>query len=245
VNVAIYGAGGHHWAMTERGRRDLSRGPDAFQLGPSRLSWRGDMLAIDLDEETTPFRQPVRGRITLRATRGGGPALALDGARRHHWRPIAPDCEAEVALQGPEQRWRGHGYLDTNWGDRPIAEDFASWDWSRSCGPEPQAFYELQARDGTHTAFSTRYDAAGVFGVGDAVAHANAGRSFWRIPRRAPGDAIEVIGTLEDTPFYARSLLRSRIGSQETALIHERLDCKRLSSPWVQALLPFRMPRVD
>ena len=45
--------------------------------------------------------------------------------------------------------------------------------------------------------------------------------------------------TLEDTPFYARSVLVN--GSDLT--MHESLSLDRFRSPWVQVMLPFRMPR--
>jgi carotenoid 1,2-hydratase len=229
--------------MTERGRRALERSGDAFRLGASTLRWSPDGLAIELDEVSTPHERPIRGLITLRPLRGGGPAVALDEAARHGWRPIAPDCHAAVTLSTPEQAWSGHGYLDTNWGARPISEDFDGWDWSRSCGGEPRAFYDLQRRDGSISAFGAGYGPDGVFGVTEATPHAPQSASLWRLPRRAPGQSGEIAGTLEDTPFYARSLIRSRIGEAETMLMHERLDCRRLASRWVQALLPFRMPR--
>jgi carotenoid 1,2-hydratase len=55
-------------------------------------------------------------------------------------------------------------------------------------------------------------------------------------------DDLEVEQTLEDTPFYARSVLRSSAASG--AIMHESLDLDRFKSAWVRALLPFRMPRI-
>jgi carotenoid 1,2-hydratase len=53
----------------------------------------------------------------------------------------------------------------------------------------------------------------------------------------------EVTRTLEDTPFYARSLVRKRLLGSNALAVHESLDLDRFRQPWVQCLLPFRMPR--
>ena len=59
---------------------------------------------------------------------------------------------------------------------------------------------------------------------------------------RAREGTVRNLRTLEDTPFYARSLLTD--GTQAPGLvIHETLSLDRFGSNWVQSLLPFRMPR--
>ena len=53
-----------------------------------------------------------------------------------------------------------------------------------------------------------------------------------------------VLRTLEDTPFYARTLIEMQGGhGRLVPAVHETLDVPRLVSPLVQAMLPFRMPR--
>ncbi|HSN71139.1 MAG TPA: hypothetical protein VLT59_06510, partial [Steroidobacteraceae bacterium] len=68
----------------------------------------------------------------------------------------------------------------------------------------------------------------------------------WRIARsirsEAPGDA-RLSATLEDTPFYARSLLATRLAGETAPAIHETLSLDRFRTRWVKLLLPFRMPR--
>jgi carotenoid 1,2-hydratase len=49
--------------------------------------------------------------------------------------------------------------------------------------------------------------------------------------------------TLEDGPFYVRSLLRSQVLGQSVLAMHESLSLQRFSAGWVQMMLPFRMPR--
>ena len=68
----------------------------------------------------------------------------------------------------------------------------------------------------------------------------------WRVPRRTRADAghgARVVQTLEDAPFYSRSLLDTRLLGRVAPAIHESLDLDRFRSRWVQCLLPFRMPR--
>ena len=49
--------------------------------------------------------------------------------------------------------------------------------------------------------------------------------------------------TLEDTPFYNRSLVAAHWQGQPVLAMHESLDLGRFTQPIVQAMLPFRMPR--
>jgi carotenoid 1,2-hydratase len=48
---------------------------------------------------------------------------------------------------------------------------------------------------------------------------------------------------LEDTPFYSRSLIKAEMFGCSVTAIHESLVLDRFTAPWVQAMLPFRMPR--
>jgi carotenoid 1,2-hydratase len=49
--------------------------------------------------------------------------------------------------------------------------------------------------------------------------------------------------TLEDTPFYARSLLQSSWCGERVTAVHESLSIPRLDSALVRLMLPCRMPR--
>lgn len=49
--------------------------------------------------------------------------------------------------------------------------------------------------------------------------------------------------TLTDAPFYARSVIGTHLLGEPVTAIHESLSLTRFASPWVQAMLPFRMPR--
>ena len=50
--------------------------------------------------------------------------------------------------------------------------------------------------------------------------------------------------TFEDTPFYARSEVASVLGGEGVLAMHESLALDRFKSGVVQAMLPFRMPRI-
>jgi carotenoid 1,2-hydratase len=70
--------------------------------------------------------------------------------------------------------------------------------------------------------------------------------SGWRISRAMSseaGSAPQLVSTLEDTPFYVRSLLRTRLLGEDVTAVHESLDVPRLVSLPVRMMLPWRMPR--
>jgi len=52
-----------------------------------------------------------------------------------------------------------------------------------------------------------------------------------------------LLQSLEDTPFYERSLLAAGLLGESVTAVHETLHVPRLVSVPVQAMLPFRMPR--
>ncbi|MDK0748921.1 hypothetical protein P7A58_15505, partial [Clostridium perfringens] len=63
---------------------------------------------------------------------------------------------------------------------------------------------------------------------------------IWRIARATHSEAgaARIVGTLEDTPFYARSLVETTLLGRRATAVHESLDLDRFSRPWVKALLP-------
>ena len=60
---------------------------------------------------------------------------------------------------------------------------------------------------------------------------------------RADGGHASVVKTWEDAPFYARSMLASRLYGEPVTAVQESLDLDRFASPVVQFMLPYRMPR--
>ena len=54
---------------------------------------------------------------------------------------------------------------------------------------------------------------------------------------------MQLVETLEDTPFYARSRIETQLYGERGNIFHESLELDRFASPVVKAMLPFRMPR--
>ena len=52
-----------------------------------------------------------------------------------------------------------------------------------------------------------------------------------------------LVRTLEDTPFYARSLVATTLMGERVVAMHESLSLDRVANPIVRLMLPFRMPR--
>jgi carotenoid 1,2-hydratase len=247
LNVALYGDGGKRWALTERGRAAVQRAPDALVIGPSALAWDGRALTIEVDEITAPFPARLRGRVRLRPEPLVARTFPLDAAARHRWTPLAPCARVEVDFARPRLRWSGAGYLDANAGDAPLERDFDGWHWSRaSAGGRTTVFYDVASRDLRRTTLALRFDASGAMRTLEPPPVAPLPPTLWRIPRAARADAGSdaiVLRTLEDTPFYSRSLVAARVLGEAVTAVHESLALDRFRRGWVRLLLPFRMPR--
>ncbi len=246
VNVALYGARGARWAMTERGRDRVRRSRDVLAIGPSSLQWRDGALIIRLDEISAPIPKRIRGEIVVTPQAISRTDYTLEAQGRHIWRPIAPIARAAVDLDAPDLRWRGHAYLDTNAGDEPLEKAFSYWTWSRARLPDGAAiFYDAQRRRDAPLSLALRFDAAGGATMLEAPPVAALPETKWRVPRRtrAEDGAAQVRRTLEDTPFYSRSLISTRFDGAPLDWVHESLSLDRFAHPLVRLMLPFRMPR--
>jgi carotenoid 1,2-hydratase len=247
VNVALYGPRGHRWAMTERGRGALKRDASHFTVGPSALAWDGETLRIQIEEITAPMPSRLKGTIRLRPRALSGWTFPLDAAGRHLWRPIAPRADVEVCLSHPDLSWRGEGYFDTNRGQEPLEDAFREWTWSRGhSDAETLIFYDVTRRGGETLGLSLSVSRAGQIHEVEAPPMRSLPSTFWRVPRpvRADaGEAVRLVRTLEDAPFYSRSDVEARQNGRMARIVHESLDLGRLTVPVVRAILPFRMPR--
>ncbi|NVZ09862.1 carotenoid 1,2-hydratase [Allochromatium humboldtianum] len=249
LNVALYGRRGKRWAMTERGRAALQRDRTNLVIGPSHVHWEGDALVIDIDEISTPIPSRLRGKVRVHPTGINGRDFALDAAGRHRWWPIAPLARVEVDFTHPGLSWKGTGYLDSNRGSEPVERAFQGWDWSRAeLKHEAAILYDTRARDDQGAHLALRFDANAE--VDEFALPPRAPlptTSVWRIERGIQceaGDEPRVVATLEDTPFYARSVVETRLLGRRATSVHESLCLDRFSTQWVKVLLPFRMPRV-
>jgi carotenoid 1,2-hydratase len=248
INVALYGEK-RRWCMTERGKAQLSRSPDHFQVGPSSLRWEGGLLKLTINERSAPFLRPVRGEITLTPRVLTDTPFELDSAGRHIWQPIAPLARVTARFDNPDLNWEGHGYCDSNYGSRMLEEDFARWNWSRgsSHGDRVVILYDMLRRDGSSSCLALSIDRSGVFTpIGTPPSAKLSPAPIWRMGRGTRCDAggsPRILRTLEDSPFYNRSLMRTQVGGEVIEGFHESLDLDALNRLWVKSLLPFRMPR--
>jgi carotenoid 1,2-hydratase len=230
--------------MTERGRGALAQETRALSIGRSALVWEDGGLTATFDEITAPVPTRLRGRIRLSPTAMTGTSFNLDGEGRHLWRPIAPRADVAVTLTDPALSWRGQGYFDTNAGEEPVHRGFRGWDWARAHRARDSLIhYDVVRASGEAASLALRIDNAGVETMKAAPFHL-APRTGWRLERRVRSDAPPRLRrTLEDAPFYSRSVFDGELGGAPAEIVHESLSTGRLRSPLVQAMLPFRMPR--
>ena len=233
--------------MTERGADALRRSATDLSIGRSALSLTGDRLSIDLDEWTVPLPRRLRGRITVDLGPVFAETFALDDQHRHFWRPIAPCANATVTFDKPATVWRGKAYVDMNTGSQPLETCFQSWNWSRAeCGKATRILYDTLPRTGQSQALALEYRPDGTMGTFDPDPLQALRRTGWGIERATrplQANTARILRTLEDTPFYSRSMIASGNDYNESRSIHESVDLDRFRTRWVQALLPFKMPR--
>ncbi len=252
INVALYGPGARRWTMTERGRSHVQRSSTRLAVGPSSLHWTGSCLVLDLHEWGAPLPQRVLGQLRVWPQALSRYSTALDAAGRHRWGPIAPCSRIEVRLEQPALRWQGHAYLDSNEGDEPLAGPgagpFASWDWSRATLADGGAavVYDVRSKSGPERVITQRFLPNGDCEAFEAPPRQPLPRSAWRVQRHMRSEGAEparVQHTLEDTPFYVRSVLSAGLLGQRVQAVHESLDLPRLQALSTRLMLPWRMPR--
>jgi carotenoid 1,2-hydratase len=249
INVALYGRGARRWTMTERSSAHVQRSAREFGVGPSRLHWTGDALVIEIDELSLPLMQRVKGRVTVHPGALCTYSAALDADGRHRWGPIAPTARVRAEFDAPDLRWSGHGYLDSNEGDEPIHRPFQDWDWSRASlrDGSTAVIYDVRPKQGEDRLLALRFGAQGGVEPFEAPPRQRLPRTGWRIDRSMrtePGHPARVQQTLEDAPFYTRSVVASGLFGEPVVSMHETLNVPRLTSTAVQWMLPFKMPRV-
>ena len=249
LNVALYGPRGRRWAMTERDSTQVSRGKTELSIGPSHMRWVDDALEIRIDETCAPLPKRVRGTVRLFPPSISQRSFALDAQGRHCWTPFAPCSRIEASFSSPDLNWSGAGYADHNRGDEPLEDAFSHWAWSRSGAGDSGSvvLYDVTARDLSNRTLALKFTANGSMQTFDPPPAVSLPTTGWRIARSTRADAAteaRVIDTLEDAPFYSRSLLDTEVGGARSRVFHESLDLNRFRRYWVQCLLPFRMPRV-
>ncbi len=247
LNVALYSKGSKRWAMTERGRGQLRRTATSLGIGPSMMEWNGDALTIRIEEIAAPFPSSVRGVVRVYPKALPDQAFCLDGAGQHRWQPLAPCAHVEVLMSQPRLRWHGSGYVDGNSGDEPLENAFQSWNWSRADLRRGTAvLYDVTHRDGAASSLSLLFNPNGEIDTFEPPPQVALPTTRWKVGRETRADdarSVRIVKTLESAPFYARSLIATRLFGHPALAMHESLSLDRFRSGWVQAMLPFRMPR--
>lgn len=231
--------------MTDRPRGAVSRTSNSFAVGPSHLEWDDNALTVHIDEIAVPFPRRIRGTVRVVPTAITQQAFTLNEDGQHRWWPIAPCARVQVALDQPHLRWQGDGYLDMNQGDKPLEHGFVDWQWSRGATRDGTIImYEALRRDGNRIDLAMTFDPQGRVQKFEPPPLQTLKPTGWRMARSVRSeDTANVITTLEDAPFYARSVISARLLGEPVTLMHESLSLDRFTMPIVQAMLPFRMPR--
>ena len=170
----------------------------------------------------------------------------LESQGRHLWRPIAPKARVAVDLDGPSLRWRGVGYFDHNRGDEPIERAFSDWTWSRAQASHGSTvLYEAGRRRETPLSMALHFDRQGGVEERRPPPSAVLPTTRWRLAQstRADDGDASLVRVLEDTPFYARSIISHTLFGERVESVHEALSLDRFSNPAVRLMLPFRMRR--
>ena len=239
--------------MTERGRTKLTRSDNHLTIGPSALHWDGNSLTIWIEEVTAPLPSRLSGvvKVTPRALTGRSVhARCLEPGRG--WAPSLVADRAGGRCRGDDDA-AGPVVVRNRLPRQQRGRPAAGARFSR-LGLVPRA--DERGRD-----HSLQCAAPGRGAAGFGVAHR---RRRWRSnnsrrrrrhacparfgvctqARAATRIRIPIVRQrLEDAPFYARSVIETRLGGERVHAVHECLVMDRFTAPWVQAMLPFRIPR--
>jgi len=232
--------------MTERKRSALERDACNLMIGPSSLSWDGGVLTIRISEISVPFFKPLSGVVRVEPTAANQHVFDLSKQGRHVWRPIAPSAHVSAAFSQPGLRWSGDGYFDMNAGDAPLEEAFSEWTWSRAAlSTGSTVLYDANPRLGEPLSMALRFDRNGAFEQAPPPPLAPLPRTGWRVARTTRSDdgVATIMRGFEDTPFYSRTLLDTKLFGERVASVHESLSLNRFANPIVKCMLPFRIPR--
>ncbi len=247
INIALYGENGALWAMTERGRSRVVRDDRSLAIGRSAMKHVDGAIEIALDEIAVPWCRRIRGVVRLTPRHWCKRRFELDCAGLHHWSPIASSARIEVRLDRPALAWDGEAYLDSNWGAEPLENRFRGWTWSRAHLPDRTVvLYDREERSGASRTLALAIDRRGAIEEISPPPPVALAPTSWRLTRYTRADAgspAVIRHTLEDGPFYSRSLLDTHLFGRPAVAIHESLSLDRFRSRAVQWLLPFRMPR--
>lgn len=246
MNAVLYRGRRKLWTFTERSLLEAPR-PGELAIGPSHWRWERGALVVRFDERSPVLGWRLRGRVRLEPTCCGPPAVALDAAGLHRWRPLAPRALIEVELEEPRLRLRGRAYHDMNTGEAPLDEGFRSWQWFHaSLRRATLVHYDVVDPDGSIREGGWRFTEEGEVLPAVAGSSRGLGLTRWCMPRSVrllPGEWLRRSRTLESSPFYARTLLRGELDGEPATVLHESLNLARFRRAAVRALFYLRMRR--
>jgi carotenoid 1,2-hydratase len=126
---------------------------------------------------------------------------------------------------------------------------FTEWDWSRAPLQDGSTgvIYDVRQTQGEDRVIAVRFAPSGEFEYFTPPPRQPLPGTAWRIGRTMRTDERQpavVQQTLEDTPFYVRSVVSSSLLGESVTSVHETLNVPRLVSRSTQLMLPWRMPRV-
>ncbi|OUW04740.1 MAG: hypothetical protein CBD16_01650 [Betaproteobacteria bacterium TMED156] len=249
-NVALYEPNKKTWTMTERSSKFVERSEESFKVGNSNIKSFDTCIEVTIDEISTPFPKRVQGTVKVNCDKFLLYRTWLDDAQKHRWGPIAPSATIEVDIPSHNISWKGHGYVDSNEGDEPLEKPFKEWDWARTTLEDGSTlvFYDIKQRIGRQRVLPLRFFPDGNVERIAPPPRQDLPNSRWVIPRvmRAePARPAHILRTLEDTPFYSRTLLSAGLLGDRRLVMHETLNLNRFSSKLTKLMLPWRMPRVS
>jgi carotenoid 1,2-hydratase len=115
--------------------------------------------------------------------------------------------------------------------------------------------YDVQLQNGSNVLLAERFKPNGEVEAFQAAPRQPLPTTLWQVGRNMrseiggiekgtqPFEKASVKETLEDTPFYARSLVNATLLGEQVTAVHETLQPQRLKAWPMGLMLPFRMPR--
>jgi carotenoid 1,2-hydratase len=247
VNVALYSDHKASWAFTHYQRTAVSCSPDALVIAGNHFDWTPREFTCRIQERGVPWPVSLRGTVSLKRAEHGVTQIPLTPDGRHVWQALIPRGRVAVEFERPALRWEGYGYLDSNYGSAPLHQGFKRWSWLRAHGlHSTHVVYDVTPRVRPAVRHALRFSSGQWQRLASPLRTARVPVSVWRVPRAVAADfgtQPHVIRTLEDAPFYARSMMRTTLEGEPLTAMHESLCLDRFQSPWVRSILPFRMRR--
>ena len=220
LNVALYGAGGQALGDDRaRPRERCAASAHALEIGPSALAWDGRALTVRIDEITAPLPSRIRGTVRLApGRRDRATSFALDDEALHRWSPIAPvrasrgrarSARAAVGRRRLPRLERGRraARARLHAAGTGRARRLCRRRYGRALRrqPAPRAATSRSRSGSTPRGGVERFEPPPRC---RAAAERLAGGA--RHARPTPAARARVVQTLEDAPFYARSLVAAR-----------------------------------